>query len=384
MKNRLLPVMILCAVGALGFGFLQIPDRQSPPPPAPSLAPGIVDGEWEPDQHYRDWAEFFGLDPECAETAMRDDDGDGLNNWQESRIGTDPFVRDTARNGWADHPDKAPLSRAYIDWGSERFSFDDEYIYPRPAWSLGAWKVGGIWLRQEVAVDGEGGADGEADALITSSWYVHPDDQEEAGLWLLLDRELLTSDLALEIEYWDEPGSDWRVGLSDADGNVLVADLFGNLAEGSDTAQRKRLDLPLERYPAASWIHVRRLSGGMNVYESLLYVDRDGDGLDEEQEEVLGTSDLLWDSDGDGLSDWEEAFVYGTDPLRADTIGDGIPDGWAVRHGLNPLDHAMATANPAGDGMSNLEKYRRGLDPRQAIRSDIDNRLRLRVASPLE
>jgi len=33
------------------------------------------------------------------------------------------------------------------------------------------------------------------------------------------------------------------------------------------------------------------------------------------------------DSDGDGLSDADEALVYGTDPQNADTDGDGILDG---------------------------------------------------------
>lgn len=33
------------------------------------------------------------------------------------------------------------------------------------------------------------------------------------------------------------------------------------------------------------------------------------------------------DSDGDGLSNWEEVMVYGTDPTGPDTDGDGLPDG---------------------------------------------------------
>lgn len=38
------------------------------------------------------------------------------------------------------------------------------------------------------------------------------------------------------------------------------------------------------------------------------------------------------DSDGDGLSDWQEIHKYGTDPKTADTDGDGIADGgWNER-----------------------------------------------------
>jgi sialate O-acetylesterase len=47
------------------------------------------------------------------------------------------------------------------------------------------------------------------------------------------------------------------------------------------------------------------------------------------------------DADGDGLSDPDEEYVYGTDKLLADTDGDGYDDGAEVRqHRTNPLDAA--------------------------------------------
>jgi hypothetical protein len=45
----------------------------------------------------------------------------------------------------------------------------------------------------------------------------------------------------------------------------------------------------------------------------------------------------LADDDGDGLTNYEEIIVYGTDPNNADTSGDGINDGQALAAGLNPL-----------------------------------------------
>lgn len=48
--------------------------------------------------------------------------------------------------------------------------------------------------------------------------------------------------------------------------------------------------------------------------------------------EVVGT-----DSDGDGLTDWDEENVYGTDPSEADTDGDGMNDGDEVELGRDPL-----------------------------------------------
>ena len=58
------------------------------------------------------------------------------------------------------------------------------------------------------------------------------------------------------------------------------------------------------------------------------------------------TPDTGPDSDGDGLSDSEEA-VLGTDPLNADSDGDGVSDGDEVDAGTDPLDDTNSTPNGA-------------------------------------
>jgi lipoprotein-anchoring transpeptidase ErfK/SrfK len=42
------------------------------------------------------------------------------------------------------------------------------------------------------------------------------------------------------------------------------------------------------------------------------------------------------DSDGDGLSDYDETYIYHTDPSNPDTDGDGYNDGHEVEHGYDP------------------------------------------------
>ncbi|MBI2458924.1 MAG: CAP domain-containing protein [Parcubacteria group bacterium] len=43
------------------------------------------------------------------------------------------------------------------------------------------------------------------------------------------------------------------------------------------------------------------------------------------------------DTDRDGLSDYEEKYIYGTDPKNPDTDHDGMNDGAEVKRGRNPL-----------------------------------------------
>lgn len=42
------------------------------------------------------------------------------------------------------------------------------------------------------------------------------------------------------------------------------------------------------------------------------------------------------DADGDGLSDFKERCIYGTDPSKSDTDGDGHVDGVEIKNGYSP------------------------------------------------
>ena len=53
---------------------------------------------------------------------------------------------------------------------------------------------------------------------------------------------------------------------------------------------------------------------------------------------TYSTDPLVADSDGDGLSDGAEVNTYKTDPLVSDTDGDSVGDGEEIQEGLDPLD----------------------------------------------
>ena len=77
--------------------------------------------------------------------------------------------------------------------------------------------------------------------------------------------------------------------------------------------------------------------------------DSDQDGASDGAEIAAGTNPLVaqeFDSDGDGLTDRQETFTHLTNELQFDTDGDGIGDGQEVSLGLDP--HTVNLPDPVG------------------------------------
>lgn len=118
--------------------------------------------------------------------------------------------------------------------------------------------------------------------------------------------------------------------------------------------------------------------------KNYLKSDADRDGIEDTEEENLGTDKSKFDSDGDGCGDGIEGAV-GRDPLSSkfgnkDSDSDCLPDSFESKYKLNPGSNdtdfdglndgnevAFAT-NPLkrdtdGDGISDSEEHLRGFDP---------------------
>jgi outer membrane protein OmpA-like peptidoglycan-associated protein len=95
--------------------------------------------------------------------------------------------------------------------------------------------------------------------------------------------------------------------------------------------------------------------------------DDDNDGLTNGEEEKLGTDPLKADTDGDGLSDGDEVLKYKTNPLKADSDGDGLSDGDEIlKYKTDPNK-----ADTDGDGLTDGEEVLKyNTDP---LKTDTDN-----------
>ncbi len=92
------------------------------------------------------------------------------------------------------------------------------------------------------------------------------------------------------------------------------------------------------------------------------FLDADNDGISDAYERYCG-KDLEPDADddADGISNLQE-YLLGINAMKADSDGDGMPDGWEVRYGLNPR-YNDALEDLDGDKLLNIEEYLAGTDP---------------------
>lgn len=114
--------------------------------------------------------------------------------------------------------------------------------------------------------------------------------------------------------------------------------------------------------------------------------DSDGDGLEDGEEVfIYNTRPISPDSDADGLEDGEEVFVYHTYPNDTDTDDDGLKDGeeileyltnatnpdtdsdgmwdgWEVKYSLNPLVND-AEEDLDNDKLTNFEEFQFNTNP---------------------
>jgi RHS repeat-associated protein len=84
-------------------------------------------------------------------------------------------------------------------------------------------------------------------------------------------------------------------------------------------------------------------------YKNILKIDSDGDLLPDVREDELGTRKDYRHSDGNPSA-------------NPPTTGDGMPDGWEVAFGFNPLQ-LDGSGDADGDGVSNYQEYLNKTDP---------------------
>ena len=365
-----------------------------------------------------DGAELFAyhLDPELADTdgdevsdwdelmihhtrpQDSDTDDDGVQDGEEIEQDLDPLVADTDHDGWRDGLDPDPKSRAWIDWGNEDVWTNGVLSVTNRYWP--AWCV-------SATISAAGSNDYEASSFVSASNLA----MYAGGGRISVNTNLVGgTNLVLKVWVSTEQAGQLYFQLRDAAWNNLINNILGSpynpqypsLIDPSALAANGgeiTATVPMSAAPSASSIGHHRFTGAVVLYDSMLYMDANGDLLDDAQmasvtahptndydedgladywehehgfdftksdqdgNEVLDGSDDFddddlsnaqesthgtnpWesDTDEDGLSDYAEVETHGTNPFDPDTDKDGLPDVWEVQYqscGLRPAAEGL-------------------------------------------
>ncbi|MDP6899421.1 MAG: hypothetical protein QGF94_01110 [Candidatus Thalassarchaeaceae archaeon] len=318
-----------------------------------------------PDEDITENNETF---PDPDNGPMGDPDRDGLPNVEEAEYGTNPNLRDTDADGLNDA------------WEVEH---QDMVIGADGALFNLFNPVDGNWdcnlmtpeLTAELILD-----------LGEDQWNILADPYGRHSCDAVLDVDSDTMQNYIEETFGTNPWS------KDSDGDLIGDEIevaFGNYLLdfhcGSDLINELTLPAPfthvLQDANDMDWFSQDMDNDGRSNGPGDWDTDGDGmpDGFEYCYRDILSptnSSDSFADDDMDGLSNVEEyqvAYSWGpanfTNPSKADTDEDGMPDGWEASNGLHPVDGSNGDDDPDLDGydhdgdgkvrMTSLEGYTR-------------------------
>jgi hypothetical protein len=235
--------------------------------PAAAILAGAIlvaqtDGDTDGDGIPNVFELFFGLSGDAA-APEADPDSDLLDNAAEKTAWTDPLNPDTDFDGWSDSLDADPVSRALYLWGDPRFTYGEINAYPRPPWAGYGVALGG----SHVEYPGYGHA-----------WVLEP----ELGCLLMpVDRLAQSNDLWVAVAAL----ADGFMAVDMLDSNLVSVAPAVGLAPAGDTWFTNKIQL--SAYPEARTLSLHVTQGVAHVFASMLYVDTDNNGFDDDQDAQL-------------------------------------------------------------------------------------------------
>ena len=304
-----------------------------------------------------DWEVLYGLNPGNPCDSRDDSDQDGLINLEEYRLGTNPRLRDTDGDGIGDGAELSVGGVPSLSNGFSRLPFVEGYEAPTVI--LGSlagqngWLAGGanaMMIQSNRVFEGSQalalGSTGTATHVFASDgagvvWV----DFQAQGVRRLTQADPVISSNSVAAFYMTSSG---QLAVARDASSTQRWEMLSCHAPVA-TGQWARLTVCLD-YPAQSWslwlnaVRVAKDLHFANPATEFYQAQFHGPALS------VATLDNL--------------VITTNEPAGLDTDGDRLPNAWEIAHVFNPSDPSDASDDSDLDGLTNLEEYQLGLDPR--------------------
>ncbi|MBN1330439.1 MAG: hypothetical protein JXA54_13275 [Candidatus Heimdallarchaeota archaeon] len=286
----------------------------------------------------------FGLNPLDNSDNVLDYDNDGLTNYQESLLWTDPFLVDTDGDKFTDL-EELSLGCDPTKWDTDGDGLDD---------------YNEIIVLKTNVTNTDTDYDLLNDYLEVHVYNSNPHIQDTDGDTIIDGIEVYVYGTHPRYRDTDFDGIEDNIELIFGSDPTLIDTDF----DGMDDYYEWLYNLD----PLVDDSFIDSDSDGISNGEEFLYqtnplvIDTDLDGLsDFEEIAIYFTNPTLIDTDFDGLTDFEEIMIYYTSPHDLDTDDDRISDGEEITLGTNPL-----ASDTDFDGVSDGDEIADGTDPLDA------------------
>jgi hypothetical protein len=216
------------------------------------------------------------------------------------------------------------------------------------------------WFRLASDIDGDEENEycGKSVSLNSDGSILAVSHGFESRVYYLSDDTLTLPVINISANYQSDPGADVVIDATPIAGFPTDFDykwyFNGAIIPTGSGGENPSITINGQLSKEGSWrVEVTNIAGTVSAeFQYMVMGDTDQDGLSDYREtSVYGTNPALSDTDGDQLDDYAEIHTHNTDPTLADSSGDDIEDGEALAAGFDPLvDYSslvsVVTSNP--------------------------------------